>query len=129
MEQLVIFAQEHNVGHIVGYRDTGVILSMWDETIGNPLTEQGIRLSDYQSNINGNLTKPYLLVGYRYKLDAEETWPSLSFNPNIESDDFEDLRVTTLEEETGPFSPENMIVQSIYYPINGFFVYLIEPAN
>jgi hypothetical protein len=73
------------------------------------------------------LLAPYLLVDYRRSFDPDPAWPPLMWNPAISRAAFSGATITPLREQVGPLDPRTMGVQSIYYPMNGFFVYLVEP--
>jgi hypothetical protein len=111
-------AGEHQVRQVVGYCEAYLILGIMGED-----SELG-RICDDQPP--DSTPTPYLLVDYRRTFDPDPSWPTLAWDPVIPRDMFAGNRITPLIEQIGPLDPHTMGVQSIYYPMNGFFVYLIE---
>jgi len=122
LSTLVKFAEEYNVDTIVGYMDTRDILAMMNYTQGNILDNHGIRLEllgdipHYNSNVmpmaGFKQSKAYLLVAYRTPLDLK----------------FENKKATTLLEDVdlSQLKGFDLTLPSIYFPPNGFLVYLLE---
>ncbi len=131
LSRIIESAIENNVSDIVGFVDTFRILAIWNSTEGRKLEKHGLKLKDYRPAFNENLKKKYLLVSYRSAFNADFAgkvkWPA-----DIPSYQFTRVKVTPIEEIIGPLKPEMEIGsyhQSIYYPINGSFLYLIEPIE
>lgn len=123
-------AQVHEVTRIVGFRHTFGALRVWDATAGGVLDKAGIDLEKYHSGMNDYLSEKYLLVAYRHSFDPPfDPYVAWKANINHRQDGFRNVKVTVLREEIGPLKPEPdiMVHQSIYYPVNGCFIYLIEP--
>ncbi len=53
----------------------------------------------------------------------------MAWGGSIPVEEFGEASITPLVEEIGPLEPEPGIMahQSIYYPLNGAFIYLVEP--
>jgi hypothetical protein len=112
-------AEQYQIDTIAGFQEAYDILTIMDYSAGNPLKNQGIQLRMADKNIayNSNVPslefkekKSYLIVTCRTPLP-------LSFP--LEYHD-----TTILVQDFGPILQYPEVAQSIYYPINGFFVYL-----
>ena len=112
-------AEQYQIDTIAGFQEAYDILAIMDYSAGNPLKNQGIQLRMADQNIayNSNVPslefkekKSYLIVTCRTPLP-------LSFP--LEYHD-----TTILVQDFGPILQYPEVAQSIYYPINGFFVYL-----
>ena len=130
LREVVRRAVDHHVKRIVGYRETVVILALLDFSEGNLLEKHGLRLEKFNPGVNDSLTGKYLLVTYRNAFNPAFD-RAVQWNAAITPEDFRGVRVTPLEETVGPLEPRKDIMahQSIYYPINGSFIYLIEPRG
>lgn len=130
LDDIIKIALKNNVEMIAGLNDTYQILLIMDNTAGKPLKKQELRLVDYRPPMNTNLTEPYILISYRCAFNPgfsnEVEWPA-----GISLKQFKGLNITPIKEVIGPLKPEPNIMkhQSIYYPLNGCFAYLIEPIG
>jgi hypothetical protein len=128
LDALIREADQHNVKTIVGNCETYLVLGMLDHTRGDVLADHGLALvGDCDGAGASTLPALYLLVDYRRSFDPDPAWPPLMWNPAISRAAFSGATITPLREQVGPLDPRTMGVQSIYYPMNGFFVYLVEP--
>lgn len=122
LSTLVKFAEEYNVDTIAGYMETYDILTLMNYNDGNILDKHGIHLEllgeipYYNSTVMPMTSfdegKSYLIVAYRTPLDLQ----------------FENKKTTTLLEDVDLSLLEgfDLTLQSIYFPPNGFLVYLLE---
>jgi hypothetical protein len=109
---------------VVGYCETYLILGVMGED--SELSGLGQVCADQPPD---SIPTPYLLVDYRRTFYPDPSWPVLAWDPVIPREMFAGKRITPLIQEIGPLDPHTMGVQSIYYPMNGFFVYLIESGE
>jgi len=129
LDRIISFARVNNVTSIAGYKETSIILGLLNHASGGKLEESGISFQEYSPDLNEGGEGKYLLVAYRHKFDPEfEKY--VPWRASFPEEDFAKTKVTPLEEIVGPLKPvpDVMVHQSIYYPVNGSFVYLIEPA-
>ena len=126
LDELVRLSQHYNVDLIIGYQETKSILTAMIHTQKDNLYDHAFRLKTYNEETHQELTETFLLVTNRYLFDPNPEWPIADVT-KIPGDAFQNYTVTPLIEEIGPLDPFAP-VQSIYYPINGFFVYLVEPS-
>lgn len=97
-------------------------LAYYDQQQGSPLAKDGIKIAYLDEYACPKPDQDYLLANYRYKLDPN--WP-FSIIPS-EDDCLKHFQVIPLWEDPGKLSPDALI-QSIYFPVNGNFVYLLQP--
>lgn len=114
-------AAEVQVQRIVGYCETYLILGVMEKDFG--AIELGQICDDQPPD---SIPTSYLLVDYRRTFNPDPSWPLLVWNPALPREQFTERHITSLIEDVGPLDPHTMGVQSIYYPMNGFFVYLVE---
>jgi hypothetical protein len=119
-------AEQHQTRRVVGYCEAYLTLGMWQESRAGM---GDLDLAEVCEGGDAPEGAPYLLVDYRRTFDPDPTWPALAWNPAISREVFAGARITPLIEDVGPLDPHHMGVQSIYYPVNGFFVYLVEPGE
>jgi hypothetical protein len=120
-------AEQYGTQRVMGYCETYLILGIWQESGGG--TDDLDLAEVCKGDGEASAGTPYLLVDYRRTFDPDPTWPALAWNPAISREIFAGARITPLIEDVGPLDPHRMGVQSIYYPMNGFFVYLVEPGE
>ncbi len=126
LDALIRDADQHGVHTLVGNCETYLILGMLDHTHGAVLEDHGLSLiGDCDGAGASDLATPYLLVDYRRTFDPDPSWPPLMWNPAISRAAYSGVTITPLQEDVGPLDPRTMGVQSIYYPMNGAFVYLV----
>ena len=132
IERIARLAEEHGINKVVGYRENFPILWAMDYSQGKVFEKHGLHMAAYRPELNQG-REPYLLVDHRrgfdtswYHLERNRAWP-----PEFPETDFVGARIIPLIEEVGPLPPESSImqIQSIYYPLNGCFVYLIVPPE
>jgi hypothetical protein len=119
-------AEQYQTRRVIGYCEAYLILGIWQESSGEADDLDLASVCDGGESPEG---MPYLLVDYRRTFNPDPTWPKFAWTPVFSSDLFAEARITPLVEEVGPLDPHRMGVQSIYYPMNGFFVYLVEPGK
>jgi hypothetical protein len=120
-------AEQYETQRVIGYCEAYLILGIWQESSGG--TDDLDLAEVCQGDGEAPDGTPYLVVDYRHTFDPDPTWPALAWNPAISREMFAGARITPLIEDVGPLDPHRMGVQSIYYPMNGFFVYLVEPGE
>jgi hypothetical protein len=122
LNRLGSFAKQYGVNTVVGWKDTYDILLMKNCTEGDIFRRRGIELCRYDKSVD----KPYLLVGYRYRFNPPKGFKGI-WGSTIPASHFKRKEIITLVENDGLLDIKTMGVQSIYYPVNGFYVYLIKP--
>lgn len=133
LQEIIELARVHGVSKIAAFEHTYEVIRIIDYTAGDILNKNGLTMEgyDFDPMIFPDDDK-YFLVAYRHAFNPEfddaVAWPAAI---NNDPEEFKDVKVTALREIIGPLkpAPDVMIQQSIYYPINGFFVYLIEKNN
>ncbi|HXF63494.1 MAG TPA: hypothetical protein VNK95_17830 [Caldilineaceae bacterium] len=127
LTQLATLAQRQGVTAIAGYDETYGVLAMMETTAGYPLARRGLSLLPFDSAREQRLS--YLLVAYRHRLDPPPSWQTLYYRADSAQEKLAGAQVTPLVEKEGGLDPARlpMVTQSIYYPPNGLFVYLVEP--
>ncbi|MBN1563249.1 MAG: hypothetical protein JXA10_05385, partial [Anaerolineae bacterium] len=129
LSMLIAWAEAYDVDMVVGNCENYLILAMLDAD--DRLAAHGIALV-YACNAPPELPERiesgarYLLVDHRRTFNPDPSWPPLGWDIQIPADGFAGATITPLIEDPGPLDPQTMGVQSIYYPLNGFFVYLVE---
>lgn len=128
LTKLVALAQAQDIRRIAAYRDTYAILAIRDQTEHGILEKHGLRLEPFE--VSDLPEEPYLLVSYASMFDVNPAWPPYAYAV-LPHPAFTGAQVTPLLEEPGPLDPlrMRMILQSIYWPLNGFFVYKIDPRG
>ena len=121
---LLDWAQQHNATAIVGNCEMYNVLEIMDD---GDLHAADLELLPSCDAPLEQYSEPYLLVDYRRTFNPDPDWPPLAWGVQINAAAFDAVQVTTLHEDPGPLDPGTMGVQSVYYPLNGFFVYLITP--
>lgn len=130
LQMLADLADEYDVDYIVAFAETYPILFLSDYTQAQALNSEfsieGMGRTQDIADINHD--SPYLIVSVRNAVNA--TWgnPFGTFPSNIIASDG-DYRLTTLIADEGSLPSDLEIAQSIYWPLNGFFVYLVEPND
>ncbi len=132
LDAIVRWADTYAVTTVAGYcevaPDAGLVLALMSDSQGDRLARHGLTVRNTCDHFDlAAQDAPYLLVDYRRTLHPDPAWPPLAWNAQIERGLFGDVRITPLREDVGPLDPRRMGVQSIYYPLNGFFAYLVEP--
>lgn len=133
LPEIIELARIHGVRKIAAFEHTYEAIRIMDHTAGDVLNKNGIIMEGYEFDpmIFPEEDK-YFLVAYRHafnpEFDGAVSWPA-AINNNPE--EFKDVKVTPLREIIGPLKPlpDIMRRQSIYFPVNGIFVYLIEKKN
>lgn len=129
LRTLVDLAEKHNVKTIMGFCDTYKILYMMSRTRHNILEKSNIQYAMFTPQLNKAAKEPYFLVSYRQKFNHGPKWPPVTWkNPVIPRLLFYGKNIIPIVEDQGPLDIKTMGSGSIYFPLNGFFVYLIEPA-
>lgn len=128
LTKLVALAEAQQIRRIAAYRDTYAILAIRDQTEHGILAEHGLRLEPFE--VDDQPEEPYLLVSHASMFDVNPAWPPYVYAV-LPHTAFTGAQVTPLLEESGPLDPlrMRMILQSIYWPLNGFFVYKIDPEG
>lgn len=115
---LASLAEHYQVRTITGFEDARDILAVMDYTAGHILRDRNLQLQLFGKNpyYNSNITPvspgeigKALIVAYRAPLHF----------------DLPQVDMTILWEDFGPALAYPTVNQSIYYPPNGFFVYLL----
>ncbi len=127
LEEIVQLARANRVTTVAGYKETVLVLALMSRTEGDIFSRSGIRLTQYDPVLNLPPEERHLLVSYRHMF--EPRFAGLAWRLEIPRSDYREREIIPLEEEPGPLEPrpEIMAHQSIYYPLNGAFIYLVEP--
>jgi len=117
LDDLVALVSERNVGTMVGFQDAYTTLRMMDHSRGGPLSDLGVEFKimgddayDSRGPRVSSADADFLLVAYMRPLDI----------------DFDERTATTLREDPGLAHHYDPTVQSIYHPLNGYFVYHVH---
>ncbi len=126
LEEVAELARSHGADTIAGFLESAVILALMSGPGGEYLERRGLRLEQYWPGRNLPPAGKHLLVSYRHAIDPP--FRGMAWGGAIPLDDYEGRRITPLKEDVGPLEPSPDIIahQSIYYPINGAFIYLVE---
>jgi hypothetical protein len=117
-------AEQYHIETIAGFQEAYDILVIMDYSAGNPLKNQGISLGMVDKNVayNSNVPSLEFKENQSYLIVTCRTPLPLSF-PR------EHHEISLLIQDFGPILQHPDIAQSIYFPINGFFVYLATNKN
>jgi len=129
LDEIVELARAKGVTTVAGFRESVIILELMSRTAGDILEEEGIGLCWYDPRANLPPPGRHLLVAYRHAFDPPFT--GMAWGGKIPLRDYLNARIIPLKEEPGPLEPQPDIMahQSIYYPLNGAFIYLVEPES
>jgi len=127
LREVVRTAVKHNVREVIGFRETFYILTILDATEGNLLKEHGLDLRHYDPGLNNPFPERSLFIATRHAFNPGFD-EAVKWKVSIPLTDFKDMEITPLRESIGPLEPAPGVMrhQSIYYPINGCFIYLLE---
>jgi hypothetical protein len=120
------FVAEYNVSLVVAHSDMYEVLILQDSPLLDSVSL--VQLPDTDDLGSLNLEEPFLLVAYRTAIDptwinALGTLPAhILYNP-------QDFTIATLVADMGLLPAESPGTQSIYGPMNGFFLYYVEPER
>lgn len=131
LQSLITLTQEYDIQHILAFASTYRIITVKDYTDGHPLTIAHLTINsmgrlDDLADIK--FDEPFLLVAINNAINPDWENP-FGVNPAGIVASKGNYKVTALIEDHGLLPTDLSIAQSIYWPVNGFFVYLIEPIN
>ena len=127
LREIAELARVHDVGTVVGFGESVIVLALMSRSREGLLEERAIRLKQYLPGWNTPPPERHLLVSYRHAVDPP--FRRMAWGGSIPVEEFGGASITPLVEEIGPLEPRPDIMahQSIYYPLNGAFIYLVEP--
>ncbi len=96
-------------------------LSIIDYSNGEILKKNGLSIHPLDKESCPDIMESYLLVAYHYPLDPKSNFP-------LSDTCLANFNLGTLEENLGKLD-QSTIAQSIYYPQNGFFIYVIQSVS
>jgi hypothetical protein len=125
--EILRLAETHDVDVIAAHLDTKSIMELQHFTATGALFPETIAVCEVGNIIaEMGLDEPFLLVAYVSAINP--SWKG-SILPAELINDPSLYRITHLIEDTGPLPPGEAVINSIYWPVNGFFVYLVEPVG
>ncbi len=121
--------EDYDVDYVVFHDEAYDVLALQAHTRGRPLFERDVTLIGLQGIddlFEVAPDAPFILIAYRTALDAAWENPPGAPEPSIVCD-LCGSNVKALISDMGPLPVEGMVAQSIYWPVNGAFVYYVEP--
>lgn|GEM_PF-2045617 len=120
LNKIVKFAQQYSVKSIFDLESYDQ-LSIIDYSNNKVLKTNGLSIYPLDKESCPNVMESYLLVAYHYPLDPKRNFP-------LSDTCLTNFNIGTLEENLGKLD-QSTIAQSIYYPQNGFFIYVIQSIS
>jgi len=120
LNKIVKFANQYSVKSILDLESYDQ-LSLIDYSNGEILKKNGLSIYPLDKESCPNTMESYLLVAYHYPLDPKWNFP-------LPDTCLAKFNLGTLEENLGKLD-QSTIAQSIYYPQNGFFIYVLQSIS
>ncbi|MFZ3068873.1 MAG: hypothetical protein WA052_00970 [Microgenomates group bacterium] len=120
LNKIVKFANQYSVKSILDLESYDQ-LSIIDYSNGKILKKNGLSIYPLDKKSCPDIMESYLLVAYHYPLDPKWNFP-------LPDNCLTKFNIGTLEENLGNLD-QSTIAQSIYYPQNGFFIYIIQSIS
>ena len=129
LETLVALAGETGARTVLLYEDSIAAIYMHNLTQGDVLGKAGISLATFTPEVNKAFQGPYLLATQYYLINPGPEWRWAHWRVDIPLESFDHKAVTPLVQDNGGVDVRTMGMQTIYSPVNGFYVYLVRPAD
>lgn len=126
---LAQLADEHTISTIAAHSGTSGILRFQTANGGDVLDDVTVMSFAGETDLaQVDSGEAFLLVSTRTAINP--TWESpFGLSPPEIPCEMCPFRITPLIEDTGPLPYEGNVAQSIYWPMNGRFIYLVEPPE
>jgi hypothetical protein len=119
LDKIIAYANQFSVKSILEYEPYGLLPFLVDNSDKEILKSRGITTSVLDLGACPDRQESHLLIMYRDTLEHGKPFPVLS---NCQPQ----YTINMLEENRGHLDL-NTIPQSIYFPLNGMFIYLLQP--